>query len=224
MSLEFDPNGPYMQEGYWGNHTPDDNCPFARRAKETSPFIVRIIREFLAEREPRKLATQSMNEFLALPNRELVRSLREGNSFTSADYPLGTIIHIRSEALSMGFKSKTFFPLPTGPWYRKSNYWGVVAQIDFPKPNETVLMTLSDGFVHFDKGWVEGSRFLVQNPNLEVGKAVHTRLAEDNNWSAIQAFKRVLGVDIWSIGKGVRKPATEQSLIGVLRKLAPHPG
>ena len=54
MKFEFDPNGEYMQEGYWGIHTPADTCVSTRLPKPTQGMF-QIIRRIWAEREPGKL-------------------------------------------------------------------------------------------------------------------------------------------------------------------------
>lgn len=220
---EFDPKGDYMQGGYWRTHTPEDNCAYTRLAKRTSPGMIRMIMQMCAEREPTKLAINAMNNLLRLPSRELVRSLRDGDAFVGADYPLGTIVKFEEEHLFLGYRAKTTH-CTSNPWYHRYNYWGVVAQVDYPEPNRTVLMQIMDGFVHFERGWVEVSKFLTHDPTLEVGKVIHSRMAENDDWTTAESFRRVNSVYIWAIGKGVRKPVREMSVRGLLGRLVPNTG
>lgn len=174
-----------------------------------------------ADRKPTRFATNTMNDFLRLPSRELVRKLKDKEAFIGEDYPLGTVVHFDEEYLSLGLQAKTTHYI-NGPVYLRSTHWGVVAQTDYPNPNKTVLMQILDGFVYFERGWVDRSKFLTHEPILEVGKALHIRMTENKHWVASESFNRILAVDIWSIGQGIRKPVNERSALGVLNKLAPH--
>lgn len=221
--LEFDRNGPYMQAGYWGIHnTPEDDCAFIRLPKPT-PGTIQAIRQMWAEREPVSLATSSMKDFLKLPSRELVRRLRDGEAFIGADYPLGTIVQFEEESLSLGFKAKRA-RFVSDPRFDRRNYWGVVAQMDYPVSNRTVLMIISDGFVNLEEGRIEGTKFRRHELTLEVGKVVHIRKAEDKDWTFTESFRRVLSVNIWAIGKGERKPVNRRPVKDFLGKLDPRAG
>lgn len=54
MKLEFDPNGKYMQEGYWGIHTPEDECAYTRLEKPAPYGMIGVIRQLWTERESRE--------------------------------------------------------------------------------------------------------------------------------------------------------------------------
>lgn len=168
-----------------------------------------------------------MNDFLRSPSRELVRRLREGEAFIGENYPLGTIVHFDIEYLSLGFRAKKA-DYTSHPHYRRTTNWGVIAQMN--DPSGTVLMRISEGCVHFERGWVErgwveGTKFLPHHaPTLEDGKVIHTRMAESEHWTAVESFSRVLAVDLWSVGKGVRGPVQKSSLKGLLGKLVPKLG
>ena len=182
---EFDQDGPYMQEGYWDPHSPKDSCLYNIHAQPTPLGFLQGFRRMLAERKPTRFATATLDDFLCLPPRDIVRRLEVGEVFKAEDYLLGTIINFDEESLTLGRSKK---PVCSGvPWYQVSTYWGIVAQIDYPQPHSTVLMRISDGLVSPCR------------PTLEVGEVVHTR-RDGNIWAVLQSFRRVTGLDIFAIG------------------------
>ena len=173
---------------YWNGHSKNDGCEFKKRSQPS----------FNEQGKMEKFATDTMINFLNLPNKYLLRSFNKGDVFDANQFPEGTVLKVDYEKLFFDY-SKVLPNKLQKPWYHPYTFWGVVCDYETGQTKNLAIaccwefpMPLDPNFlIHIDA---------ISIP-VKIGDVRHKK--EKNIFGETNQLLRVNEIGIYEFGKSV---------------------